>query len=94
MKLIFKERFNKEAKLISSERVRRAALEIIDAAETVSHPLEISGSKALRYYPGCYRFRIDGEFRIVAYFNGRDSLTFISILHRRDAYKELHFLKR
>ena len=94
MKLIFKERFNKEAKLISSEKVRRAALDIIDTAEIVTHPVEIPGSKALRYYPGCFRFRIDGEFRIVAFFNGNDSLTFISILHRRDAYKELYFLRK
>jgi mRNA-degrading endonuclease RelE of RelBE toxin-antitoxin system len=93
MRLIFKERFNKEAKFITSTKVRREVIELIGIAEHSSSIHQIPDIKALRHYPGAYRIKIAVDFRVIIYFDDNDIITFISVLHRKDAYKALYYLR-
>ena len=93
MKIIFKERFNKEAKLISSVKVRREIIELIDIVETVNSTRSIPGIKQLRHYPNAYRIIVAADFRVVAHYDGDETFTFISIMHRRNVYRVLYFLR-
>ncbi len=86
MKVEFDKSFNKALKKVKEKSIFPQIEKIIQECETASSIQEIPNIKKLRGYHQFYRIRL-GNYRLGAEIMN-DTITFITVLHRKEIYKK------
>ena len=86
MKVEFSKKFLKELDKIDNTKIHRTVKALIEEVKDAESPSEIPKLKKLKGYNEIYRGRV-GEYRIGLIY-AQKTLSFETILHRKDIYKK------
>jgi mRNA interferase RelE/StbE len=85
MKVKFRERFEKDLKKISDQKILLQIKIVILDTEKADNISQISNFKKLKGHKTAYRIKL-GDYRIGVYKNDQ-VIEFTRVLHRKDIYK-------
>ena len=85
MKIKFRERFEKDLKKISDQKILLQIKRVILDIETAEKLSQISNLKKIKGHKIAYRIKL-GDYRIGIYVDAQ-IIEFTRVLHRKDIYK-------